>query len=501
MAVQNNEICMYSYNTRGSNELKLKFIEDLINLSGNRITIVCIQEHFLLRNNLKKISNYFSNSSVISKPAFKTFEAQNRGRPKGGLSIILPKYLRKSVKIILCKSWRIQCIVIEVNGESTILINSYFPNDSGEVVDHARELDDCLAEIGSLLQTHMCNNYFLMGDLNADFLRNSSHVNCVKTFLSRHNMYSLWQDFPIDFSYSFEAANGNSYVKTLDHITTLERFRINVLDAGVIHRIENLSDHKPVYVIFRSTFKPVQENLNNISNQKISKPSWKMASDDQKLEYNDILFRKLLQAEVPESVSGCRNIKCRNPIHLAEIDSFMKTILDDITEAAEETIPKPNHKPRDKKQKGMAGWKDYVEPYQDRAKFWFSIWSSAGKPINTVLHNIMKKTRNQYQYQIRKCKRVEDFIKNKKLVENCLDGDNDLFEEIRKQRGKESRENVTIDGGRLPDKFAEVYQELYNRENDEDNLEELLNNISNDIGDEAHVDIEKIITYLLKKAL
>ena len=125
-----------------------------------------------------------------------------------------------------------------------------------------------------------------------------------------------------------------------------------------------------------------------------------------------------------------------------EVDRFQDTIqlladyykgmeckvLDDITEAAEETIPKPNHKPGDKKQKGMAGWKDYVEPYQDRAQFWFSIWSSAGKPINTVLHNIMKKTRNQYHYQIRKCKRVEDFIKNKKLVENCLDGDNDLFE-------------------------------------------------------------------------
>ena len=85
-----NEICMYSYNTRGSSELKLKFIQDLISLTGNRIPVFCIQEHFLLRNNLKKLSSFFLNSSVISKPAFKNFEVQNRGRPKGGLSIIVP---------------------------------------------------------------------------------------------------------------------------------------------------------------------------------------------------------------------------------------------------------------------------------------------------------------------------------------------------------------------------------------------------------------------------
>ena len=34
------------------------------------------------------------------------------------------------------------------------------------------------------------------------------------------------------------------------------------------------------------------------SQPKKSKPSWKAASDDQKLEYNDILFRKLIQETV-----------------------------------------------------------------------------------------------------------------------------------------------------------------------------------------------------------
>ena len=97
----------------------------------------------------------------------------------------------------------------------------------------------------------------------------------------------------------------------------------------------------------------------------------------------------------------------------------MKSVLEDITEAAQETIPKNKPKAKNVKQKKLAGWKEYVEPHQEAAQFWFSIWKSAGKPLNNVLHGLMKKTRNQYHYQIRICKRVEDFVKNIKLVENC----------------------------------------------------------------------------------
>ena len=161
-------------------------------------------------------------------------------------------------------------------------------------------------------------------------------------------------------------------------------------------------------------------------------------------------------------------------------------------------------KPKPKNKKELVGWKDYVEPHQDAAKFWFSIWTSAGRPINTVLHSIMKKTRNQFHCQIRKCKRVENFIKNKKLVENCLEGENDIFAEIKRQRGNETEESVTIDGavgGNIPDKFADVYEELFNRENDRENVEEILSTINNNIGDEAHIEIDKINPALIREAL
>ena len=81
------------------------------------------------------------------------------------------------------------------------------------------------------------------------------------------------------------------------------------------------------------------------SQPKKSKPSWKAATDDQKLEYNDILFRKLIQENVPQAISSCQNPRCDDTEHLAEIDSFVKAVLDDINEAANETIPKIQPRP------------------------------------------------------------------------------------------------------------------------------------------------------------
>ena len=98
------------------------------------------------------------------------------------------------------------------------------------------------------------------------------------------------------------------------------------------------------------------------------------------------MFRQLIQETVPQAISSCQNPRCDDPEHLAEIDSFVKAFIDDINEAAIETIPKTQPKPGNVNQKKMAGWKDYVEPYQDAAQFWYSIWTSAGKPRNTVLH-------------------------------------------------------------------------------------------------------------------
>ena len=116
----------------------------------------------------------------------------------------------------------------------------------------------------------------------------------------------------------------------------------------------------------------------------------------------------------------------------------------------------------------------------------------------------MKMTKNRYHYQVRKCQRIQNFIKNRKIVENCLDTDTDLFAEIKRQRVNDNEDDVTIDGSSgsdIPNTFADVYKESFNRCNDEEKVEELKNDIEGRIDQNDLREIEKINSTLIKEAL
>ena len=247
------DICIYSYNSRGSSSEKLDFVHDLINLSNNQIPIFCIQEHFLLRNNLYKLNQHFNSSSVLSVPASKDFNKQEKGRPKGGLSIIIPKEIRRFVQIIKCDSWRIQPIMLEINQVRYLIINTYFPTDSRGENDDCQELECCLNQIKAIINMYDFDKLYVIGDQNFEISRNSRHVTLIKEFVDNTRMFDIWEKFPIDFTYSFECENGRSSFIVLDHIFTLKRSEDDILDAGVLHLVQNMSDHEVNFVKIKST--------------------------------------------------------------------------------------------------------------------------------------------------------------------------------------------------------------------------------------------------------
>ena len=224
---------------------------------------------------------------------------------------------------------------------------------------------------------------------------------------------------------------------------------------------------------------------------------------------NDVLFEKLFHLHIPSEAINCRDINCNNHDHKGEIDSYVFEILEAVSNSGNITIPtgtpcrsKTN---KNKTRKKTVGWKEFVEPFQDKANFWNSVWRSAGSPINTELHRIAKQTKNRFHYQIRKCRRVENFLRNQKIVENCIENDSDLFKEIKKQRSKQSdSKDVTIDGASgddIPDTFANIYKELFNRVNDEAKSNEIKDNIEEQLGQKDVDEIEKINSLTIKEAL
>ena len=116
----------------------------------------------------------------------------------------------------------------------------------------------------------------------------------------------------------------------------------------------------------------------------------------------------------------------------------------------------------------------------------------------------MKSSRNKYHYQLRRCKRIEEFLKNEKLVQNCFDNNLDIFAELRKVRHNKNEENVCIEGAsgkEIPEKFAEVFSSLYNLDPNEEKVAEVELEIEDMISEKDRIEVCKINGYVIQEAL
>ena len=247
----------------------------------------------------------------------------------------------------------------------------------------------------------------------------------------------------------------------------------DIIDAGVLHLSENLSDHCPIFcVIKEKDVKVCQEKIIEAE----PKPSWKFATEREKTAFFDEIDTQLSNLTIPSETIDCKNIHCKHTEHRIAIDDFVLDMLHVIEKAALEKLPTPKiSKKNSSTSKDIPRWKEDILPYRKDALFWNAVWISAGKPLNTELHMIMKRTRNLYHMQIRKNKRFLDRIKKNAFLNSCINGQNGIYKEIKTmQKCRPSFAN-TIDGknDNIPELFADNYRKLYNSVDDKDEMERM----------------------------
>ena len=271
------------------------------------------------------------------------------------------------------------------------------------------------------------------------------------------------------------------------------------MDADVLNLANNMSDHSPIYCQF---------NINNlrtrtqIHNNATMKPSWKNASAEQKSAYKVVLQDRLNDIEIPENIKTCCDVHCNRYEHNSASDDFLISLLENIQEVS--SVYLPSSRPLDdKRTPSIACWSTEVLPFKDNALFWHSIWESAGKPLNTELHTIMKRTRNVYHYQIRKCKKMKQTIKRNTLLAACLLGNGDFFKEIRKIRKSNPTVANVIDGvcDDIPNHFAGIYNKLYNSCDDCKDVSFIYDQLEKSISFSSIIEVEKITPALVMEAM
>lgn len=492
------EVRLLSYNSTGFNGVKGNFL-NFLGASLN-IDIFCLQEHFHLRQNVSKVQNELLNYDSFILPATKSCDRVSTGRPSGGLCIFWKRSLNNCIKIIKHpNSTRVQAI--DFQGKY-LIINTYFPTDPRTPNFDDFILLKCLEDIKWYLDSHPNYTPIVVGDLNADFSRNTRFVNVVRDFMRVYNLVTVWSSYFADFTFSqSQVRNGNNILSfsLIDHFLIRSPDLNMINNAQVLHLGDNLSSHDPIYLSLNANrVQTVDCDKCDSVNNKPPGPAWWKATDEQLHNYRSDLQSMLINFPLNDGIL-CSNPNCTDPTHRNDIDNYCKHLLHSIDSAVNVNIPDVSSR-----QNVKPGWADYVKPYQEDARFWHAVWVSMNRPINCELHNVMKMTRNKYRYAVRRLKKISSDVKQDKMLNSFLDGKaNNLIKELKSQRvSKVPKVASSIDGhgnkSNISNHFAAKYEALFNT-NVSSDLNNLLDNINADINNLD--DVERVSPEIVFQAI
>ena len=201
-------------------------------------------------------------------------------------------------------------------------------------------------------------------------------------------------------------------------------------------------------------------------------------------------------------LSKCQDVHCADPSHCEMADNLIIEVLQCVEKSAYENLPVPAPPKQRKSKKNKPGWSSEVHPYRETAYFWHQVWESAGRPLNNELHRIMKRTRNVFHYHVRKLKKSCDIISKNKLLDACINGNGDLFSEIKKMRNSDPMVANTMDGVKvgIADHFKDIYSGLYNSVDDQEELVKLCESVKQKVNVHHLHDVRKVTPDIVKEA-
>ena len=506
MDSSNKSLCITSYNSTGFGIGAQHFISTLSLFSD----ILCIQEHFLLdskdknhsnTNKLRKALEY--KYDMFIAPAYKDSNQVSRGRGKGGLATLWDKSLTKYVSKVASNSFRLQGTKFSFPGGTFLLLNTYFPCDPRTNNFDETELLTLLEEIRQILIREECIYNLVLGDLNCHFQRQSTFTQLVHSFFTDLKLKIFWEFSSeeyniqeIDFTYS-QVNNNQVSSSIIDHFIGNDIVINSVVDAGVLHDVNNPSNHEAIFT--KLNLQNIDTSSEEKNNQKRVK--WEKATEQAKKKYEEVLNTKLSNIAVPSAIN-CKDVHCM--AHMADVEDYTMNIMEAVESAAVECLPMVGGGGKEASLV-IPGWKEYVKPFAEENKFWHAVWVSAGKPPHGHLCEIMKESKLQYKYAIRRLKRANQNIQNDKFIQSIIEGGSNIFAEIKRFRGKSSNCSSRIDGEvgstDIANRFADIYSQLYNTHSHGAEFEQLRGRINAGVEQSSLAQVELITPGLVQEAL
>ena len=492
-----------SYNSTGLSPLKTQWIRDLTETCS--ANFIGIQEHF---KRTKSLNNFFRkefcNFDSYVLPAYRE-EGRDTGRAQGGLAQLCSKALRGVKKEkVLTGSWRIQAEILHFGDFRLLWANVYFPCDPRIVNFDEAELLQVQNELRKVLDNGGYDGCLCAGDWNYDARRTSGFARSMSKFLEDVGLVSVWEKFGIDFTHMHTDHKSTSILDNFYVNSTLLPY---VEDAGPLHLGDNPSGHSPILLKLRVGDIPhCPQGEGDVRQPR--RIAWHKADNQQLKEYSEVLTRNLENLEVPETLKCC-DVKCGDAKCSQERDSFVTDVVAAWIEASYTSLPVVASTKVEGKQRRLVlpGWKEKCEPLRKDAKFWYSVWMSAGKPSTGELHKLMVTTRVKFRSAVRKIKCEANSAKAFSFLAAAESGDRALLKEMRKVVGRkhqeqelpESLEGAVGHNGVL-EKFRSLYEALYNSAGTQGKVDELLQTMDGMIDCRSEGEVKKVTAEEVAKA-
>ena len=92
------------------------------------------------------------------------------------------------------------------------------------------------------------------------------------------------------------------------------------------------------------------------------------------------------------------------------------------------------------------GWNDFVEGSRREALYWHHRWAVLGRPASGPEYNHMKRSRKEYQYSVRWCKRNTDVLSSQKMAESLINEKREFWNEVKRTNRSSKTIPSNIDG-------------------------------------------------------
>ena len=496
-----NTVNFLSYNSTGLDSVKAQWIRDLLETCN--ATFCGLQEHFKRIKTLSRLfRTEFPKYDSLVLPAHRE-EGRDTGRAKGGLAQMVLKGCEVRRQAVPTGGWRLQAQILHFDEWKILWVNCYFPTDPRIINFDEAELLAVQAELESVLDKGGYDGVIAGGDWNYDARRTSGFARSMESFLEKVGLVSIWEKFPIDYTYMHT-----------DHksCSILDNFYVNaellplVEEAGPLHLGDNPSGHSPVLLKLK-----LSSPARSIIQEGVRVPrrlQWSKASENDIKNFSQYIQERLEVLEDPDCLS-CSYVKCKDAEHSRVRDGYVLDVMAIMIEAGYAKVPVAQSRPTDKmkKRQCLPDWKETCEPLSKDAKFWYQVWLSAGRPPSGELHRVMVNCRVKFRAAVRRAKADVNSMKGRLLLQADEEGNKALMAEMRKVLGPKH------DPQQLPDsfegevgheeileKFRGLYSALYNSAGTQLMMDELLKLVESQVDCRSEGEVEKVTGRIVQQA-